>query len=364
MLGMSTLNLILPVLPLVIASTGDRAAAGVVTAVVAAFTILLELRTAAILRRLAERWVLVLALGVQLLAMAGFALVPGLPAMLVFGALAGAGFGTVATVTASAAGGLAPPGRHGEAIGYYGISASVPTIICPPVGLLLLAAYGPRAVFATAAAACLAGGLLATRLPARPLDKAAVPGSGILAALGNGQVRAVWLAFVCVTFTYGAVVSFTPLLLGTTGWSSATVFLFVFGLTRLLTRAGSGRFMDSLGARRLVLPSLVAGGLALALLPLAAAAPVVVSAAVYGAAFGIVQTGAFVEMLHASKGHDTAVISGIWNMGVDAGFGTGALVLAPVAVVLGYTRMFWILPVLFAAALAIRLSSGSRTFRR
>jgi len=57
------------------------------------------------------------------------------------------------------------------------------------------------------------------------------------------------------------------------------------------------------------------------------------------------------------------VISGIWNMGVDAGFGTGALVLAPVAVLIGYSRMFWILPLLFGAALAVRLLGGSRTLR-
>ena len=364
MLGMSTLNLVLPVLPLMIARGGDRAAAGVVTAVVSAVTILLELRTAALLRRFDERSLVIASLLLQGVAMAGFAFVPGLPAMLVSGALAGAGFGIVATVTASAAGSLATAGRHGEAIGYYGIAASVPTIVCPPAGLLLLAAFGPGAVFATGAAACLLGILLATRLQPTTIDGLPIAGSGLLATLRRPAVLSVWVAFACVTFTYGAAVSFTPFLLGTAGWGSAAVFLFGFGLARLLTRVGSGRFIDSLGARRLVLPSLVAGGLALALLPLGVTALVPVSAAVFGAAFGVIQTGAFVEMLHGSGGRNTATVSGIWNMGVDAGFGTGALVLAPIAVVLGYRRMFWILPGLFALALLVRLLAGSRTFSR
>jgi predicted MFS family arabinose efflux permease len=357
-LGMTTLNLVFPILPLVIAQTGDRAGAGVVTAVVAACTIVLELRTAALLRRFGETRLLVAALLVQMLAMAGFAIVPGLPAMLVFGALAGAGFGTVATVTASAAGNLAPPGRHGEAIGYYGLAASVPTIIAPPAGLLLLNSFGPSAVFATGVAVCAVGAILATRIRAVAITVAVITPGGVVATMRRPAVMAVWLAFVCTTITYGATVSFTPLFLGTKGWGSATVFLFLFGISRLVTRVGSGRFIDRFGERRLVLPSLLLGALALSLLPFRSPALVVVSAALYGSAFGIVQTGAFVEMLRVTGVERSASVSGIWNMGVDAGFGTGALLLAPVAVVLGYSGMFWLLPMLFGLAFLIRWLAG------
>ena len=354
---MTTLNLSLPILPLTIAATGDRAAAGVVTAVVAAFTIVFELRTAALLRRLPQKNLLVMAMLIQAIAMAGFAGFRGLPAMLLFGALAGAGFGVVATVTASAVGSLAPPGRHGEAIGYYGLSASLPTIFAPPAALLLLDASGPVAVFATGAAACGLGVLVATRLTDSGYAEAALPGGGVLATLHRPGVLGVWLAFACTTVTYGAIVSFTPFLLGTSGWDSAPTFLLLFGLSRAVTRFASGRLIDAFGDGRLVLPSLVVGALALALLPGHTALLVVVSATVYGAALGVIQTGAFVAMLRATGPGLLANVSGIWNMGVDAGFGAGALLLAPVAAVAGYARMFWLLPALFALAFVIRLGS-------
>jgi hypothetical protein len=46
-------------------------------------------------------------------------------------------------------------------------------------------------------------------------------------------------------------------------------------------------------------------------------------------------------------------------MGVDAGLGAGALALAPLAAWLGYQAMFWTLPALVLAALALRLGAGT-----
>ena len=82
-LGMAALSLALPILPLTVAATThDPAVAGVVTGVVAAFTVALELLSPALLGRFRARPLLVAAMLLQLVAMAGFAGVPTLPAML------------------------------------------------------------------------------------------------------------------------------------------------------------------------------------------------------------------------------------------------------------------------------------------
>jgi predicted MFS family arabinose efflux permease len=356
-LGMTSLNLILPVLPLTVTRTvREPAAAGIVTAVVALCTIALELHAANLLRRFRHRTLLLAALAVQVAAMAGFAWLPFLPAMLVCGALTGAGFGLVATVTANAIGSLAPQGRQGEAIGWFGLSASAPSIFAPPLALLLLDVSGAGAVFLAGALACTLGAMMATRLrgPAVP-PRTFTRGTGVLATLGSRGLLLVWLSFVCAAMTYGAAVSFTPFLLGTSGAGSAPVFLLVFGLARAVTRALSGRVVDRTGDRRLVLPAAAVGALALALLPLHVTPLTVMSAAIYGAAFGVVQTGAFIGMLRAAGPSRSANVSGIWNMAVDVGFGTGTLLLAPVGAAIGFTRMFWLLPALFAVAFVLRL---------
>jgi predicted MFS family arabinose efflux permease len=358
-LGMAALGLALPILPLTVdAITHDRATTGLVTGVVAAFTVGLELLTPSLLLRFRARLLLVLAMLLQLVAMAGFAELRTLPAMLACGALTGAGFGLLVTVTVAAVGASVPPARTGEAIGYFGLCASVPTILGPPLALLLLDARGAGAVFLagalTSAAAILPVPFLRSA-PRRQHGPAASAGGGVLAAIGSPGVPRVWLAFTCTTLTYGALVSFTPFLLGTSGPGSASVFLLVFGVTRMLGRMAAGRAVDRVGELPLALPSLAAGALALGVLQLHGAPAVVVSAAVSGAAFGVVQTAAFVGMLRRAGAGRSAGVSGIWSVAVDAGIGGGALGIGTVGAAIGLTRAFWLLPALFALGFLLRL---------
>lgn len=356
-LGMTALCLALPVLPLTVAATtGDRATAGLVTGAMSASTIALELLTPGLLRRFSVGHLLLAAMLVQLVAMAGFAELPTLPAMLACGTLAGAGFGLVVTVTVAAVGALVPPGRAGEAIGYFGVCASAPTILAPPLALLLLDVRGAGAVFVVGAVACAAAAVAAVlvRVPAASPGASASSG-GVLAAMASPGVPRVWFAFACTTLAYGAAVSFTPLLLGTSGPGSASLFLLVFGLTRMLGRLGAGRAADRMGERRLALPSLAAGAGALALLQLHTAPATVVSAAVAGAAFGVVQTAAFVGMLRGAGRGRSAGVSGVWSMAVDAGIGGGAVAMGPVSAALGLAHAFWLLPALYAVGFLLRL---------
>src|SRR5581483_9126844 len=87
-MGMTSLNLALPILPLTITqTTHDRAAAGIVTAVISACTIVLEVASPGLMRRFQARRLLLGALLLQMVAMAGFAEFRALPAMLVCGAV-------------------------------------------------------------------------------------------------------------------------------------------------------------------------------------------------------------------------------------------------------------------------------------
>jgi predicted MFS family arabinose efflux permease len=361
--GTAAFGMALPVLPLTVtAMTHQPAAAGLVTGTVSAFTIATELLSPSFFHRFSMRDLLVGSALVQFVAMAGFAAVPPLPAMLVCGALMGAGFGVFVTVLAAAAASLAPPGRTGEAIGYFGVGVAVPTIAGPPLALALYDARGAGAVFAVGALVSLA--TAATSAPLRvPAPRQSAPGSGrgdVLATVASPGVAPILLALCCVTLTYGALASYTPLLLGTSGPGSAAVFLPIFAGARMLGRAAAGRAVDRSGERRLALPSLAAGALALALLQVHVAPATAVAAAVAGAAFGIVQTAAFVGMLHAAGPERPAGVSGIWSMSIDAGIGGGALLMGPAGAAIGLSNAFWLLPALFALGFVLRLSGSRR----
>jgi len=357
-MGLATLNLALPVLPIAVERmTGRTGATGIVTAGVALFTVVFELVAARLVGRLRPSLLLIGAVGLEMVAMAGFATVQSLPAMLLFGCLVGAGFGTVATVSAALIGALAPPGRQGEAIGYYGLAASAPAIIGPPGALLLLSTHGLPAVFWSGTAACTLAAIAAAWVRPAGETPAGRPAAAPPRPPWSRRLVLVWTSFVCVTFTYGAVLSFSPFVLPTFGPGSAAVFLFVFSVTRAVARVGSGRAFDGLADHRLVLPGLAAGAAGLTLLALRSPALTVLAALLYGTAFGTVQTGTFVGMLRSTAGAEPSLVGGLWNVAVDAGIGLGALTLAPVAAVVGFPRMFWMLPVLLAVSFAIRLAA-------
>ena len=342
-------------LPLTVATaTGNASLAGVVTATVAVLTVILELQAPHLLRHLRPVRLLVAGLLVEMVAMAGFAEFRSLPAMLVLGGLVGAGFGTVATVSTIMVSDLAAPGRRGEAIGYYGLAASLPSVVGPPAGLLLLNALGLSAVFWAGSATSLVGILLASWLRAPRQAAVVQPTGGLVATLMTPRLLLVWASFVCVTFTFGGIVSFSPFLLPVAGLGSAPTFLLVVGLTRAGARMLSGRVIDRLGDWRPVWPLLLLGALGLALLPLRQPAVTVLGALLFGASLGVVQTGAFIGMLRSTDPSRAGMVGGLWNMAVDVGFATSALVLAPLAAWIGYAAMFWTLPALFLAALAAR----------
>jgi predicted MFS family arabinose efflux permease len=353
--GLSTLNLALPVLPLSVArATGNTGLAGVVTAAVAVLTVIFELQAPHLLRRVRPVRLLVAGLLVEMIAMAGFAEFRALPAMLFFGGLVGAGFGTVATVSTILVGRLAPPGRRGEAIGYYGLAASLPSVVGPPSGLLLLDAFGLSAVFWAGSATSVVGILLAAWLRPPPQPASAQPTGGLVATLMTPRVLLIWGSFVCVTFTFGGIVSFSPFLLPGSGLGSAPAFLLVAGLARTSARTLSGRVIDRLGDWRPVWPLLLLGALGLAVLPLRQPALTMLAALVFGAGLGVTQTAAFVGMLRSTDPSRAGIVGGLWNVAVDVGFATSALLLAPLAASIGYPAMFWTLPALFLAALAAR----------
>jgi predicted MFS family arabinose efflux permease len=273
----------------------------------------------------------------------------------------GAGFGTVATVSTILVGELAPPGRRGEAIGYYGLAASLPSVVGQPAGLLLLDAFGLSAVFWAGSATSFVGLLLAAWLRPSPQPAAAEPTAGLLATLMTPRLLLIWGSFVCVTFTFGGIVSFSPLLLPASGLGSAPAFLLVAGLARTSARTLSGRIIDRLGDWRPVWPLLLLGALGLALLPLRQPALTMLAALLFGAALGVAQTAAFIGMLRSTDPSRSGMVGGLWNVAVDVGFATSALALAPLAARIGYPAMFWTLPALFLAALAGR--SAERRLR-
>ena len=117
-------------------------AAGLVTTVMLGVTVVVQFLVPAVERRLGTGRTL--AIGVFALGAPSpmYLVSKDLAPMLVVSAVRGVGFGVLTVLGASLTAVLAPPGRHGEAVGLYGLAIAAPNLLVVP-GAVALAQNAP-----------------------------------------------------------------------------------------------------------------------------------------------------------------------------------------------------------------------------
>jgi predicted MFS family arabinose efflux permease len=353
-LGIATLlsigfAVLLPVIPVIVERRGHTGDAGAATAALLATTVISEFLTPVLIGRISSR-VLVM-VGMALVGLPCFAyLIPSLDLRLILLATAirGVGFGTAGVVCMALTARHSPPQGRGMAIGIYGTAFTLPIVIFPPLGLYLLGAGAGDIAALIGAAAGVAGALAALRLTD---DRAGSSLIQLRHLLPPTAVLAILPTLVIINMTFGAVVTFVPVVFPVGGLVSAATFLLISGVGRVFGRLASGPMSDRISPQLVMLAGAVATTAGLVALPLGRAAPLVIAgAAVYGLGAGAVQTTAFLAMLKHRGDSDVAVVTGAWNTAVDIGTGSGGAALGLIAATYGYGPLLWTLPFMAAAA--------------
>jgi predicted MFS family arabinose efflux permease len=330
LLGFTSFCLTLASLPTwAIHGGASQATAGLVTTVMLAATVGIQGLVPAAITRLGIGPAL--ALGLLLLGAPSplYGLSSHLPLLLVVSAVRGVGFALLTVIGATLTGIVAPPSRHGEAVGVYGLSIAVPNLVGVPAGVALTSGGHFPLVAALAASPVLAVPL-ALRMGGRPDPAVAgtdrMPGARRAAAL---TTIAPSLVLLVVTAAGGGLVTFLPI--QRPNGSLAALGLLVFGTASALARWRAGVLVDRMGSRVLLPASLVLGaaglaGVAGSLLGGASYDVVlVVSAAAFGLGYGAVQNLSLV-LAFARAGPDGGPIaSAVWNAAFDTGTALGAV---------------------------------------
>jgi predicted MFS family arabinose efflux permease len=250
--------------------------------------------------------------------------------MLVVSAVRGVGFAVLTVLGAALTATLAPPARHGEAVGLYGLAVAAPNLVVVPgaVALAQNVGFWPVAVLATVPvlAVPLALTIGGDRRP-RAVPAEAGSRSAARAALRPS------LVLLTITLAGGGVTTYLPI--ERSDGYLATLALLLFGLTAAYGRWRVGRFADRTDTR-LILPGMlilgVAGLAALAAGLLADADVLLLAgAAAFGAAYGAVQNLTLVVAFARARGAGTSTVSAVWNASFDMGTGTGAVVVGVLA---------------------------------
>ena len=355
----------------------DEVGAGLVNAVLLLSTVAAQTGVPWALNRFGHRVVIGVGLALLGLPALGYGLSDALAPVLLMSALRGMGF-AVLTVTGSAmVAQLVPPNRLGAAIGLYGLGVAVPMLVWLPLSVPLADGVGFWAVFALGAlplAGIPAVGSLgravdgAQRAPTGPAaaespsDEPPPDGSPSgTAAAADGLLRLVgpsMIILLSVTLVGGAIMTFLPQLVPSSGLVAGSLFLLSLGAAG--SRWLAGTLADRTGPRPYLAPLLLltAAGMAALAWWVHASPPawlLLVIVAVIGFGYGALQNLTLVVAFQAVPRGRLNQASAAWNIGFDAGTGLGALVTGYLAAGFSFPAAFGVLAVVCViAVVAVR----------
>ncbi|WP_300016413.1 MFS transporter [Pseudonocardia sp.] len=347
-LGFGGYALLLPVVPLWVADSGEFAA-GATTGVLMLTTIITQLGVPWLVMRVGYR----VALGAGLVLLGAptplLALSADLAPVLAVSAVRGVGFGLLTVVGSALVAELVPPAEHGRAGARYGIAVGLPQLVLLPAGVAVVDAVGFAALFVAAGVAPLLGALVVPtlRVPRpRAVTRETAPRAG-------GAAVGPLMAMLVCSVAQGGLITFLPLAVPGAGLLVAAALLLT-AAGALLGRSVAGRLVDRHGmGGRLLLPGvlLAAAGMGLEVLAVAGGgAFVVIGAAVVGVGFGLVQNDALTTLFAASGPARYGSASAAWNIAYDAGTGVGATGLGAVADPFGFRAAFGLSALLLVVA--------------
>jgi predicted MFS family arabinose efflux permease len=342
--GFSGYAVLLTVAPLWAVEGGaTTAGSGLVNGVLLLFTVLTQLLVPRALR--AFGWGPVLAVGLVLLGVPGvlMSLHDGLGVILALSAVRGVGFG-VLTVTGSAAvAALVGAERRGEAIGAYGLAVAAPNLVLLPAGPWIAESVGFWVAFTVSAlplvgipaALRLASALRLSAPDLHPGTTAASDPDDPESAAYRRLLRPMLLLLV-VTLAGGALITFTPQMVGST--SVAAIGLLLMGLSAALSRWRIGVLADRHGAQRFLVPLVVLTGAGMALVAWSIASPgsvrvgsFLVAMFLVGLSYGGLQNLTLVISFAAVSRRHHNLASAVWNVGFDAGTALGSVAVGVIA---------------------------------
>jgi MFS family permease len=254
---------------------------------------------------------------------------------------------------------IAPPGRRAEAIGIFGTTGLISMALAPALGELVIAHYGYFAFFVAAAAlgaGCLAA---ATRVPEGRLPADGRGGRSLLGLLRGQRVRAAMVATGMFGLALGTTFSFIPTYARSVGIERLRGFYLCYTGAAIAVRVFGGRFMDAVGPRRVIPPSLSLQAVGTTVLIfLGSSFTLGLAGLLGGVAHGFLYPSFSVLIVELVAPEDRGKMIGAFSSIIGLGASLGALSLGVVAQVWGYPMIFAVATLATLVGLAVFVARG------
>ena len=366
LLFFESMFLLLAVLPVFIVRelNGTQAQVGVVVGVFALAAVMIRPTSGWLVERWNRRLGLALGALIYCVAPVLYTMADSVPMMIGFRFFHGFGIALFTTASSVLVADIAPLARRGEAMGYYGMMMNVAMATGPVAGAALVERSGFSQLFCLSALLAL-GCLLIVPLvsePARPSlpSPAQLPPRPSL--LSRSAVFPGFLA-ICMTMSFGAVLSFLPLFVQHRQLGNPGLYFIVYSIAVIVARPVSGKWSDHVGRAQVIIPGLLVLALAMTLLPYATSLAWLLSvAALQGVGFGAVQPALMAFCVDRVTERERGPALATLMLALDIGHGLSAIGLGFLLEQTNFTTMFLFtagVSLLGAATLA-RVTKGSR----
>ncbi|HEY8418812.1 MAG TPA: MFS transporter [Limnochordales bacterium] len=342
--------LLLPTLPLFIRELGGlETHVGLSVGVFNITAVMVRPVAGVLLDRYGRRPFLLAGVALFALCMYAYQWVGSVTALLLLRLVHGIGWAFGTTAATSTIADIVPPARRGEGVGWYGLAMTLSMAVGPLVATWTFAGWSFRGVFllGTGLALLALASVSLARHPFRPaaerrrfqlLEPAAFP---------------VALCLVLLTFAYGAVTTFLPLLAVSLAVNPGNFFL-VYALALTAARPLAGRFSDRLGEGRIAVPATALAAAALLVLSAATGlGGMLLAAVLYGLGFGSALPSLQAALLRMVPRERFGVASATFSTAFDLGIALGSTLLGWVADAFGYRMVF----TLAAASVGLSLAA-------
>jgi MFS family permease len=278
----------------------------------------------------------------------------GVPGLIVARLFLGVGEGAVYTAGSAWIVDMAPVDRRGRIIGLYGLAIWGGLALGPPIGELILQASSYELVWAFAAAAPLAGALLALRIPESFTPR---PGrAGDQRLIAREALRpGIGLSLAIVG--YATMAAFVVLHLDERGVGHGAAVFTAFAVSVVAMRVVGGWLPDRFGS----IPCVIGAGIseAAGLLVIAAADSIpvaLIGAVAMGSGFSLLFPSLALLVLNRVPAERRGAAMGTFTAFFDLGMGIGSPLAGAAVALGGYPAAFVVAAVCALATIAVALS--------
>jgi predicted MFS family arabinose efflux permease len=335
-----TANLLIPTLPIYLASLGSREETiGVLIGALSVSSVILRPAVGKALSRIPERKFLLAGALIYVVTSLSYIVAPPFWPFFIVRLLQGVGAAFFYTASVIMVINISPEAHRAESISYFYTAYNFASVIAPTVGMYMINLMNFPSLFLLCAALSLLSLFFALRLPKKSTQPS---GSEPTQNRPLFDLETLHPAVMCclVNILWGALGAFFPLYAVSQGVANPGFFFGACALTLIVGRMLGGRILDRYSRERVILPCLIAFIVSMTILSFSKNLPLfILVAVIWGAGLAfffpalVIYT---VERAGAARGP----AMGTFTAAGDLGMGLGAVIMGVVVRLTNYPIMF------------------------